>query len=59
MFKETPCNFITGARASAEIAYAILIGLRTAVYFDDSLDIKEARGLYLDAMIQISGLAAS
>ncbi|MBT5797098.1 MAG: TetR/AcrR family transcriptional regulator [Porticoccaceae bacterium] len=59
MFKDTPCNFITGARASAEIAYAILIGLRTAVYFDDSLDIKEARGLYLDAMIQISGLAAS
>ena len=59
MFKETPCNFTTGARASAEIAYAILIGLRTAVYFDDSLDIKEARGLYLDAMIQISGLAAS
>lgn len=59
MFKNTPCNFLTGARASAEIAYAILIGLRTAVYFDDSLDIKEARGLYLDAMMQISGLAAS
>ena len=59
MFKDTPCNFALGARASAEIAYAILIGLRTAVYFDDSVDLKEARGLYLDAMLKISGLEAA
>jgi|TARA_B110000495_G_scaffold67644_1_gene57658 AcrR family transcriptional regulator len=59
MFKDTPCNFVLGARASAEIAYAILIGLRTAVYFDDSVDLKEARGLYLDAMLKISGLEAA
>jgi len=59
MFKDTPCNFVAGARASAEIAYAILIGLRTAVYFDDSLDLKEARALYLDAMLKLSGLDAA
>ena len=59
MFKDTPCNFVAGARASAEIAYAILIGLRTAVYFDDSLNLKEARTLYLDAMLKLSGLNAA
>jgi len=59
MFKDTPCNFVAGAMASAEIAYAILIGLRTAVYFDDGVDLKEARTLYLDAMLKISGLDAA
>ena len=59
MFIDTPCNFVAGARASAEIAYAILIGLRTAVYFDDSVDLKEARMLYLNAMMKISGLDAA
>ncbi|MGH8034042.1 MAG: TetR/AcrR family transcriptional regulator [Lysobacterales bacterium] len=36
----------TEARDHAEVAYALLIGLRTAAYFDGRLDLKQARALF-------------
>ncbi|MBT4521704.1 MAG: TetR/AcrR family transcriptional regulator, partial [Halieaceae bacterium] len=40
----------------AEVCYAMLIGLRSAVYFDDNLSLADARRLYNNAMISMAGL---
>jgi len=36
------------------LAYAILIGLRTAAYFDRKLDLPEARRLFREAIIRLA-----
>ncbi len=40
----------------AEIAYSLLIGLRTAAYFDSQLGLPEARRLFRAEMRQLAGL---
>ena len=45
LFMESPCG-AERARDSAEIAYATLIGLRTAVYFDQRIGLPRARRLF-------------
>lgn len=40
----------------AEIAYAVLIGLRTAAYFETELDLPKARRLFRDSIIRLSRL---
>lgn len=42
------------AEDAAELAYAILIGLRTAAYFDKRLQLTQARRLFNDAIIQLA-----
>ncbi len=39
------------ARNSAEVAYAMLVGLRTASYFDESLSPRRARSVFRDEML--------
>jgi AcrR family transcriptional regulator len=39
------------ARNSAEVAYAMLVGLRTASYFDESLSPRRARLVFRDEML--------
>lgn len=46
----------TGVRDKAEITYALLIGLRTAAYFDDRLELKEARRLFHSGLLDLAGL---
>tara|TARA_B100001964_G_scaffold37865_1_gene41208 strand:+ start:635 stop:1252 length:618 start_codon:yes stop_codon:yes gene_type:complete len=43
-----------GAQDAAELAYAILIGLRTAAYFDRKLELPEARRLFREAIIRLA-----
>lgn len=45
LFVNSPCGK-DKAPDSAEIAYAMLIGLRTAVYFDDRIELPSARRLF-------------
>jgi len=45
LFLKTSCTQIE-AGDCAEVAYAVLIGLRTAAYFDDKLDLSDARRLF-------------
>ncbi len=45
LFLKTSCNR-TYARDQAEVAYALLIGLRTAAYFDERLELVDARRLF-------------
>jgi hypothetical protein len=56
LFRETPRGFVSSAEDSAEVAYAILIGLRTAVYFDERIGLPEAHRLFRTAMLNIAGL---
>ena len=46
----------TGVRDKAEITYALLIGLRTAAYFDDRLELKEARRLFHSGLLDLAGI---
>ena len=48
-----------GARSTedaAEIAYAVLIGLRTAAYFERQLELSQARRLFHDSILRLAGL---
>lgn len=42
------------AQDAAELAYAILIGLRTASYFDKNLKLSEARRLFHDTIVRLA-----
>jgi len=56
LFTDTPRGFVSGAKDSAEVAYAMLIGLRTAVFFDARLELPEAHRLFHSSMMNIAGL---
>jgi hypothetical protein len=43
----------------AEIAYALLVGLRTATYFDTRLSLHEARRVFRAEMRNLAGFTAS
>ena len=45
LFEQLPCG-PTRAKAAAEVSYAMLVGLRTAAYFDERLSPEQARGLF-------------
>jgi AcrR family transcriptional regulator len=53
LFRHVACSG-SEARDKAEVAYALLIGLRTAAYFDERLELAQARRLFHAA---IRGLA--
>jgi AcrR family transcriptional regulator len=59
LFTNTPRGFVAGAKESAEVAYAMLIGLRTAVYFDEGLELTEAHRLFRTSMLNIAGYGSN
>ncbi len=54
LFVQSPCG-PKRAKAYAEISYAMLIGLRTAAYFDKRLGLPRARGLFHSEMLNLAG----
>jgi len=54
LFEQSPCG-PDSARAYAEISYAMLIGLRTAAYFDKRLGLPRARRLFHNQMSNLAG----
>ena len=44
------------AKDAAELSYALMIGLRSAVYFDDDIDLADAHRLFLNSMLSMCGL---
>ena len=54
LFEQSPCG-PDNANADAEISYAMLIGLRTAAYFDKKVGLPRARSLFHDAMLNLAG----
>jgi AcrR family transcriptional regulator len=57
LFEQSPSG-PSNASNYAEISYAMLIGLRTAVYFDERLELSEAHRLFRTAMMNIAGYGA-
>lgn len=56
LLEEVPGGFAPNVKDSAEYAYATLIGLRTAVYFDANIELDDAHRLFHDLMLKIAGL---
>jgi AcrR family transcriptional regulator len=56
IFNSAPRVFMNNAKDAAEISYSLMIGLRSAVYFDDDIDLAEAHRLFLSSMLSMSGL---
>jgi AcrR family transcriptional regulator len=56
LFEQTPRQFIASATDCAEVSYAMLIGLRSAVYFDDNLELADARRLFKTTMSSLAGI---
>jgi len=57
LFQQSPGRIMKDARDCAEIAYAMLIGLRSAVYFDEKLDLPDAYRLFHSAVLHMAGYA--
>lgn len=55
LFEKTPRSAAADAKESAEIAYALLVGLRTAVYFDEHPTLREALHLFHSSMLNLAG----
>ncbi len=53
LFEKSPCG-PKNAVDSAEIAYAMLIGLRTAAYFDNRLELSRALRLFHAEMLNLA-----
>ncbi len=56
LFSITPSPSIPRAEDGAEVCYAMLIGLRSAVFFDDNLELAHARRLFSGSMSSMAGL---
>ena len=55
LFEQSPCG-PGRAEDSAEIGYSMLIGLRTAAYFDERLKLSRALRLFRDGMSNLADL---
>jgi AcrR family transcriptional regulator len=56
IFDSAPDIFMRSAKDSAELCYALMIGLRSAVYFDDNIDLQEAHRLFQSTMLRMCQL---
>jgi AcrR family transcriptional regulator len=56
IFDASPSVFMESSKDSAEIAYGLMIGLRSAVYFDTDIDLDDAHRLFLGSMLSMCGL---
>jgi AcrR family transcriptional regulator len=57
IFQASPTVFMDNAKDAAALSYSLMIGLRSAVYFDDGIDLREAHRLFIGSMLSMSGLA--
>jgi AcrR family transcriptional regulator len=55
IFEASPSVFMQSSKDAAEISYALMIGLRSAVYFDQDIDLSEAHRLFLNSMLAMCG----
>jgi AcrR family transcriptional regulator len=56
LFEKTPARTMKSPKDCAEVAYAMLIGLRSAVYFDEQLSLPEAYRLFHSSVRSLAGL---
>jgi AcrR family transcriptional regulator len=56
IFDASPTVFMNDNKDAAEIAYSLMIGLRSAVYFDSDINQDDAHRLFLSSILTMSGL---
>lgn len=56
IFDQCPSVFMNSSKDAAEIAYGLMIGLRSAVYFDADIDLPDAHRLFLSTLLTMGGL---
>lgn len=56
LLEKSTGNFLPNTSDAAEVAYATLIGLRTAVYFDQGFDLEDAHRVFHKTMLKMTGL---
>ena len=56
IFDRAPSIFMDDAKGAAELSYALMIGLRSAIYFDDNINLEEAHRLFLNSTLSMCGL---
>ncbi len=54
LFETASPEFANRAEDSAELAYALLMGLLTAAYFDEQLDLPQAQRLFRSSMLNLA-----
>lgn len=57
LFEQSPARTMKLPRDCAEVAYSMLIGLRSAVYFDEKLRLQDAYRLFYIAVRNLAGLS--
>jgi AcrR family transcriptional regulator len=55
LFEEAPSALGQSSADSAEVCYALIIGLRSSVYFDKGMQLKDARRIFLETMLPLCG----
>jgi AcrR family transcriptional regulator len=56
IFDASPAVFMDNSKDAAEIAYSLMIGLRSAVYFNSDINQDDAHRLFLNSVLTMSGL---
>lgn len=56
IFNGGPSVFMDNPKDAAEVSYSLMIGLRSAVYFDDDIDLADAHRLFLNSTLSMCGL---
>jgi hypothetical protein len=54
LFETASPEFADRAEDSAELAYALLMGLLTAAYFDERLGLPQAQRLFRSSMLRLA-----
>lgn len=57
LFEQLPGHSRRDTRDTAEVAFAVLFGLRTAVFFDDDVDLPRALALFKRTLMELSDRA--
>ena len=57
IFEASPTVFMESSKDAAELSYSLMIGLRSAVYFDTDINMADAHRLFLGSMRSMSGLS--
>lgn len=56
LFEGAGASLFASSRDAAELAYSIMIGLRSAVFFDDDITLEHAHQLFRQALMRMTGI---
>lgn len=56
LFQGAGGSLFSNSRDAAELAYSMMIGLRSAIYFDDNITLEQVHRLFRDALLRMCGI---